>query len=88
MSNQEETRENTPSLKDRLTEKLHDWIDQMGPRIHGSSFHIAEIKFSIFTSETMYLDDDTPFIDAKIEESMHIEEIGGWIGEPRKESEG
>ena len=76
---EEETRENTASLEDLLVARLRAWLSKEGPRVHGDDAAAAEITFSLYAGEVGYLDDDTPYITAHVEEKTTADEIGGWI---------
>ena len=81
---EEETKENTESLKAQLTKRLHDWLERVGPGMTTdiTMMNHASIKFSIFNGDAGSLSDDTPCICARVEEKLSNDEIDGWLPHP------
>lgn len=67
MSEEKENRANTPELEEQLVEKLRAWLRKEGPRVVSNSDFFSSIEFHLFNCEVGYLDDDTPYLSAKVE---------------------
>ncbi len=78
MSEKKETRANTPELEERLIERLRAWLRKEGPRVVNNSDCFSSIEFHLFNGEVGYLDDDTPYLSAKVEEKTTTDDVEGW----------
>lgn len=79
MRDGKETRANTPELEEQLVERLRAWLRKEGPRVVSNSDCFSSIEFHVFHGEFGYLDDDTPYLSAKVEEKTTTDDVEGWI---------
>lgn len=79
-----ETKDNMPSLRAKLTKRLDDWLERQVPRVHVDECAWVSITFEVHGGQTSYLDDGTPFVEARVKEHVDVEEQDGWIPKAEK----
>lgn len=75
-----ETVENTPALEALLIKRLRAFLATAGPRVHADDCGRAVLKFELYAGDVHYLDDDTPYLTAHVEETFTSDDIEGHIG--------
>lgn len=83
--NERETKENTAKLEDELVARLRAWVRTNATRVHRarlrSGVNAASITFTIQDGDVCYLDDNTPYLSARVEERTDSSEVDGWFDE-------